>query len=251
MISKQCRMIKDWRRVYKDLEETADTCKKRQEELEGEVTSLREELDEVTALRAELAQVQDQLASKEYVLTMKEADVASKERELTVQNAELVRKQEELDRERGELAKARTEIAEATRRSSEMEKVAAETRAALDRSEEVRRYMMTSGVREIVAKIFASDDFVYEVAGLVPKIQTTGRVELLRELQEEYFPGKDIKDLPGYVENAVDISNAAFAEIQKGPKECKILDELAARPEMGVEEIEALQMRKRHRSSEN
>lgn len=178
--------------IYKDLEETADTCKKRQEELEGEVTSLREELDEVTALRAELAQVQDQLASKEYVLTMKEADVASKERELTVQNAELVRKQEELDRERGELAKARTEIAEATRRSSEMEKVAAETRAALDRSEKVRRYMMTSGVREIEAKVFASDDYVYEVAGLVPKLQATGRVELLRELQGEYFPGKDI-----------------------------------------------------------
>lgn len=111
--------------------------------------------------------------------------------------------------------------------------------------------MMTSGVREIVAKIFASDDYVYEVAGLVPKIQATGRVELLRELQGEYIPGKDIKDLPGYVENAVDISNAAFAEIQKGPKECNILDELAARPEMGVEEIEALQMRKRHRSSEN
>lgn len=53
------------------------------------------------------------------------------------------------------------------------------------------------------------------------------------------------------MENAVDISNAAFAEMQKGPKECNILDELAARPDMGVEEIEALQMPKRRRSSDN
>lgn len=91
----------------------------------------------------------------------------------------------------------------------------------------------------------------FEAAGLVPKLQATGRVGLLRELQGEYFPDKEIKDLPGYVDNAVEISNAAFAEMQKGPKECKILDDLAARPDMSVEEIEALQMPKRRRVSEN
>lgn len=51
MISKQCRTIKDWRRVYKDMKDTAEAGKAKQEELGGEVT----------ALRAELAQLQDQL----------------------------------------------------------------------------------------------------------------------------------------------------------------------------------------------
>lgn len=96
---------------------------------------------------------------------------------------------------------------------------------------------MESGVREIVAKIFASDDYVFKVAGLEPKLQATGQVSLLRELQEECFTEKEKKDLPGYVENVVDIFNAAFAKMQKGPKECQILEELAARPDMGVGEI--------------
>lgn len=70
---------------------------------------------------------------------------------------------------------------------------------------------MEFGVWEIVVKIFASFEYVLEVAGLVPKLQATGRVALLRELQRDYFPKKDIKDLPEYVENVVDISNEAFA----------------------------------------
>lgn len=48
-----------------------------------------------------------------------------------------------------------------------------------------------------------------------------------------------------YVEGAVEVSNAAFAEMQKGPHECHILDELAARPDMSVEEIRALEMPRR------
>lgn len=55
-----------------------------------------------------------------------------------------------------------------------------------------------------MAKIFGSDDYMFEVAGLVPKLQATSRVTLLQEMQAEYFPGKDIKDLPGYVEKAMD-----------------------------------------------
>lgn len=96
MISKQVRTIKDWRRVYKGLEETAEAGKAKQEELGGEVS----------ALRAELAQAREQLASKDYILTVKEADLANKDKELSVRAAELTRKQEELDWERGERAKA-------------------------------------------------------------------------------------------------------------------------------------------------
>lgn len=49
-----------------------------------------------------------------------------------------------------------------------------------------------------------------------------------------------MKDLPGFVENAVNVSNAAFAELQTGPKTFKILDDLAAQPDMTVEETRAL-----------
>lgn len=46
-----------------------------------------------------------------------------------------------------------------------MEKVVREAQAALERSEGAQKYLMESGVQEIVAKIFASDDYVFEVAG--------------------------------------------------------------------------------------
>lgn len=78
-----------------------------------------------------------------------------------------------------------------------------------------------------MAKIFANDDYVFEVAGLVPKLQATGQVTLLQELQGEYFSDKDIKDIPEYVEKVVDVSNAAFTEMQKRP----------VQQEMDVEEI--------------
>lgn len=227
--------------MCKSAEETAEAGKARQQEL----------AEEVSALGAELSQAREQVASMDFLLTEKEVDVANKEKELAVRAAEITRKQEELDWERGERAKARVEAAEAVRQRDEMERKVVELQAALERAEGVRRYLMESGVRDIVAKIFASDDYVFEVAGLVPKLQATGRVALLQELKEEYFPGKELKELPGYVENALDTSNAAFAEMQKGPRKCHILDELAARPEMNVEEIKALQMPTRRRPSGN
>lgn len=134
------------------------------------------------------------------------------------------------------------EAAEAVKKREEMKKLAAKAQAALEWSERVWKYLMKCGVWEIVAKIFASDDYVFEVAGLVPNLQATGRVALLRELQEYYFPEKEVNDLPGYVEKAVDISNPAFTKMQKGPQEWHILDKLAAQPNMGVEEIKALQL---------
>lgn len=127
----------------------------------------------------------------------------------------------------------------------EAQTVAAEAQVALERSEKVRKYLMGGGVREIVGKIFASDDYIAEVAKLVPKLQAMGRVTLLRELQREYMPGRNVEDLPGYVEDAVEASNAAFVEIQNDLRESYILEKLTARPDMGVEEIRALQMPKR------
>lgn len=42
--------------------------------------------------------------------------------------------------------------------------MAAERQAALDRSNEVRKYLLVSGVRGVIAKIFARYDYVFEVA---------------------------------------------------------------------------------------
>lgn len=83
--------------MYKGLEKTAEAGRAKQEELVGKVS----------ALRAELAQGREQLASKDYILTVKEADLANKEKELAVRAAKLTRKQEELNWKRGERAKAR------------------------------------------------------------------------------------------------------------------------------------------------
>lgn len=86
------------------------------------------------------------------------------------------------------------------KRRVEIEKVATEVQAALGRAEGFRKYIIEFGVWEIVAKIFASDEYVFDVMELVPKLQATGQVALLQELKEKYFPDKDvIKDFPGYV----------------------------------------------------
>lgn len=101
---------------------------------------------------------------------------------------------------------------------------------------EVQKYLMSSGVWEIM-KIFASDEFAYYMTDLVPNIQTTGCVLLLMTLQEKFFPYKELKDLPDFLENAVDVSNAAFTELQTGPKMFKILDKLVGCPDLTIEEI--------------
>lgn len=56
------------------------------------------------------------------------------------------------------------------RKKKEMEKVAVKAQAALERVKGVRKYLMEYGIRKIVAKIFASDDYVFKMAGLVPKL---------------------------------------------------------------------------------
>lgn len=86
--------------------------------------------------------------------------MANKENELAARVAEIIRKQEELDWERGEHAKTQVEAAEAVKKRDEMEKVTAEAQDTLERSEGVQKYLMESGVREIVEKLFGSDDCV-------------------------------------------------------------------------------------------
>lgn len=126
------------------------------------------------------------------MLGEKDLDLAGKDKELVSWVAKATRMQEEIEWERQEREKAQAEAAEVVKKKEEVEKEVAEARVALERAEGVRRHLMESGIYEIVAKIFASNDYVFEVAGLVPKLQATGRVKLLEELQAEYFPDKEI-----------------------------------------------------------
>lgn len=48
------------------------------------------------------------------------------------------------------------------------------------------------------------------------------------------------EEVPGFVNKAEDLSEAAFQSLQHDPLNFHILSELAARPDMSVEEIESL-----------
>lgn len=78
VIPKQARHLKDWRRLCKSLEETAESGKTRQQELEGEMA----------ALAGDWTQAHEQIASQEFVLAEKELDLANKENELASWAAE-------------------------------------------------------------------------------------------------------------------------------------------------------------------
>lgn len=112
---------------------------------------LKASKEEVQTLWAELLQVREQLADKGSELSNKENELASKE---------LVLK-------KGELEKARVEIAESTKKINETREAVSGLRTALDLFEETCKYLMSTGVREIMDKIFVSDEleFLYGRSG--------------------------------------------------------------------------------------
>lgn len=56
------------------------------------------------------------------------------------------------------------------KKKEETEKGAVKAQAALERVKGVRKYLMEYGICKIVAKIFASDEYVFEMVGFVPKL---------------------------------------------------------------------------------
>lgn len=82
VISKQMQNIKEWRRMCKSTEETAEAEEARQQEL----------AEEVSALGAKLSQAREQISSKGFVLIENETDLDNKERELVARVAEITRK---------------------------------------------------------------------------------------------------------------------------------------------------------------
>lgn len=118
--------------------------------------------------------MKEQLASKEFELVSKESELANKEKELAHKRSELKKKQEELVLKGGDLEKARAELYKFAHKIREIEEAAVGKCAAQDHSEEVRKYLMATGVWKIIEKIFGSHEFGYFMASLAPRIQTTG-----------------------------------------------------------------------------
>lgn len=83
---------------------------------------------------------------------------------------ELEKKHGELTLQGGELEKVKAKFGASVQRISEMKEAAVEMRESLDRSEEVRRYLMSTGMQEVMEKIFTSDEFSYYMVSLVPNI---------------------------------------------------------------------------------
>lgn len=108
-------------------------------------------------------------------------------------------------------------------------------------SEQTRKYLMTTGISQIVAKCRASHEFGKLVGGLTLGIQAIGNTDLVRQLQPKYFPNVKLEEVPGYDARAEDLAEAAFQSLRHEPIAFHILSELAARPEMGAEEIEKLE----------
>lgn len=62
-------------------------------------------------------------------------------------------------------------------------------------SEETQRYLMTTGIRQIIAKCRASHEFRKLVGHLTSDIQAMGKIDLVRNLQLIYFPKKKLEDV--------------------------------------------------------
>lgn len=106
VISKQARYLKDWKRMYKSLEDKAESGKVRQQELVAEVASLS----------ADLTQARKQVASQEFVLTEKDVELAGKDKELAIWADEATRIQRELEWERVKRSKAQAKAVEAAKK---------------------------------------------------------------------------------------------------------------------------------------
>lgn len=77
-------------------------------------------------------------------------------------------------------------------------------------SKEVRTYLMTTGIGEIVAKCPASHEFGKLVGRLTSDVQALIRTDLVRELQPIYFPYKRLEDVPGYSAEAEGLVESAI-----------------------------------------
>lgn len=71
-------------------------------------------------------------------------------------------------------------------------------------SEETRRFLMMTGISEIVAKCRASHEFGKLVGRLSANIQAMGKTDLVRELHPLYFSKEKMETIPGFYEKAED-----------------------------------------------
>lgn len=78
-----------------------------------------------------------------------------------------------------EVDRLKTQVADLTASSAKVSKELATTQGKLFWSEDVRHFLMKSGIKEIVDKIRASHEFGYQVARLAPDLQALARTNFI------------------------------------------------------------------------
>lgn len=186
---------------------------RRERNLEVEMERLRAEAYEMPSLKTQLEEAQ--------------ASIARLQAEMELQFTQSVEKDKQIETLVEGKLKAAQELTRAT--------------GKLWEERQTRRYLMTSGIEEILMKVRTSDEYGKFVGGLVPKIQALERSDLIKKMRHDYFPNVRPEEIPYFVPNAEVEAEAAFQQLRTAPFECQILARLAANPDMTEEEIRNLQ----------
>lgn len=186
---------------------------RREKNLEREVERLRAQSGEVPSLKTQLAEAQASVAQMLAQVDQLVAQSVEKDKEIENMQAASLEKAQELATVKGNLFW----------------------------EQQTRRYLMTSGISEIVSKVRTSHEYGKFVAKLVPAIQAWGKTELIKKMRHDYFPHVRPEDVPYFVQNAEEEAESAFQRLRSEPFECNILTKLAANLDMSEKEIRELE----------
>lgn len=145
--------------------------------------------DEIGRLKLECAEAQSAKDKSDKLVTDALRKELTLERELETlrgQTAEMIELKSQLLEARctnqnlqTEVDRLKTQVADLTASSAKVSKELATTQGKLFWSEDVRHFLMKSGIKEIVDKIRASHEFGYQVARLAPDLQALARTNLI------------------------------------------------------------------------
>lgn len=219
-----------------------------------EVCQLKKGKSQVDRLLSEALRKEQNMGKELKTLRGQVAQFPEVQSRLAEAEAEVIRlraQEDELEKIKKQLAEMEDYKAQLMQKEREMEEMQAKNLSTSQElatatgkffwSEETRRYLMTTGISQIVAKCRASHEFGKLVGRLTSDIQAMGKTDLVRELQPTYFPNEKLEDVPGYNTQAEDLAESAFRSLRYEPVAFHILSELAARPDMGIEEINRLE----------
>lgn len=145
--------------------------------------------DEIGRLKLECAEAQSAKDKSDKLVTDALRKELTLERELETlrgQTAEMIELKSQLLEARctnqnlqTEVDRLKTQVADLIASSAKVSKELATTQGKLFWSEDVRHFLMKSGIKEIVDKIRASHEFGYQVARLAPDLQALARTNLI------------------------------------------------------------------------